>query len=109
MIFMKRIEAVFRAEKKWDVTDALTNNGVPYTVFQVEGIGKQLGEKDVGENYFKFSTLPKAMVVCYVEDDSVDSVKKIIADAARTGKRGDGIIVASDVSEAQRIRTGENL
>ena len=106
---MKRVEAVVRVEKKWDVTDALTKAGLPFTVHQVEGVGKQLGEKGVGEKHFKFSTLPKAMVICYVEDGSVDRVKQIISEKARTGERGDGIIVVSDVVSATRVRTGERL
>jgi len=42
-----------------------------------------------------------------VEDSKVDTVIKTIADAARTGKFGDGKIFVIPVEKSVRVRTGE--
>ena len=42
-----------------------------------------------------------------VADDLLDRVIEAIADAARTGKIGDGKIFVSDLEQTIRIRTGE--
>ncbi len=44
MTDVMRIEAVVRAELKWKVADSLTEAKIPYTMYDVEGIGAQLGE-----------------------------------------------------------------
>ena len=42
-----------------------------------------------------------------VDDDQVDRVVEAIANAARTGRIGDGKIFVSTIESAVRIRTGE--
>ena len=42
-----------------------------------------------------------------VEDGLVERVVEAIANAARTGRIGDGKIFVSPIEEAMRIRTGE--
>ncbi len=42
-----------------------------------------------------------------VEDDDLDKVVKIIADAAKTNELGDGKIFVLNVEQAIRIRTNE--
>ena len=51
--------------------------------------------------------MPKVKVEVLVPDSDVDKVMDAIAEAARTGKIGDGKIWAVDVGRALRVRTGE--
>ncbi|HEV7660245.1 MAG TPA: P-II family nitrogen regulator, partial [Allosphingosinicella sp.] len=51
--------------------------------------------------------LPKLRLEVVVEDSLVERVVEAIANAARTGRIGDGKIFVSNVEEAIRIRTGE--
>jgi nitrogen regulatory protein P-II 1 len=46
-------------------------------------------------------------LVVIVEDGLAERVVEAIANAARTGRIGDGKIFVSSVEEAVRIRTGE--
>jgi nitrogen regulatory protein PII len=46
-------------------------------------------------------------VVC--SDDRIDQIVSLIARAARTGNRGDGIIAVQDVEKVLRIRDVEPL
>jgi nitrogen regulatory protein P-II 1 len=42
-----------------------------------------------------------------VKSDQVDEVFTVLADAARTGKIGDGKIWATEVTKVMRVRTSE--
>lgn len=41
---------------------------------------------------YKCDFLPQVLVIALVEDNKVDLIKRAIADSARTGRTGDGII-----------------
>ncbi|MFO1093320.1 MAG: P-II family nitrogen regulator [Planctomycetaceae bacterium] len=106
---MKKVEAIIRHFKVEDVKDALmaaSVNGM--TVSEVRGFGRQRGHKEVyrGAEY-TVDFVPKVKVEVAVADDKVDETVKLIADAARTGKVGDGKIFVSELVEVIRIRTGE--
>src|SRR3954454_14410827 len=103
------VTAIIKPHRLEDVTTALKGidvNGI--TVSEVQGFGRQRGHSEVyrGSEYH-VDFLPKTMVqiVCDVSD--ADKVADVVADAARTGKIGDGKIWISDLSRVVRIRTGE--
>ena len=54
-----------------------------------------------------FSFHDKALLLVTCEAALADSLAAAIAQAARTGNKGDGIITVKDVSRVIRIRTGE--
>ncbi len=106
---MKKIEAVIRHFKLEEVKNALTAaNIVGMTVTEVRGFGRQRGHKEQyrGAEY-TVDFLPKLKMELVVEDDTVDKAVKIIIEAARTGKVGDGKIFITSIEEVIRIRTGE--
>ena len=106
---MKRIEAVIKPFKLEDVKDALTEAGITgMTVSDVKGYGRQQGHSELyrGAEYV-VDFLPKIKLDLVVESKDVDMVTKLIADAAKTGKIGDGKIFVLDLCECVRIRTGE--
>jgi len=106
---MKRVEAVIKPFKLEDVKDALTQAGITgMTVSDVKGYGRQQGHSELyrGAEYV-VDFLPKIKLDLVVAGEDVDNVVKLIIDAAKTGKIGDGKIFVSDIERIIRIRTGE--
>ena len=106
---MKFIVAVFKPSRLDAVIDALTVAGATgLTVAEVRGYGRQQGKTEVyrGAEY-AVRLLPKVRIEVAVPDDKVDAVTDAIAQAANTGKIGDGKIFVLDLQSALRIRTGE--
>ena len=106
---MKKIEAIIQPFKIDDVKAALLGIGVEgMTISEVRGHGRQKGHSEVyrGQEY-KVDLLPKVKLEMVVAAARSDDVVKALADAARTGKIGDGKIFISDVAEAVRIRNGD--
>jgi nitrogen regulatory protein P-II 1 len=78
------------------------------TITDVRGHGRQKGHTEFyrGREY-STDLLPKVKVELVVADEMVEKVIQTIADAAKTGKIGDGKIFVSPVSQAVRIRNDE--
>ena len=103
------VTAVLKPHRLEDVTSALKDldiNGV--TVSEVQGFGQQRGHTEVyrGSEY-KVDFVPKMMVQVVCDSTDADKIADVIAEAARTGKIGDGKIWITEVSRLTRIRTGE--
>ncbi len=106
---MKKIEAVIKPFKLDEVKDALHEVGVSgITVTEAKGFGRQKGHTELyrGAEYV-VDFLPKVRLEVVVDDDQVERVVEAIANAARTGRIGDGKIFVSAIESAVRIRTGE--
>jgi nitrogen regulatory protein P-II 1 len=106
---MKMVEAIVKPFKLEEVKDALTKAGIQgMTVEEVKGFGRQKGHTELyrGAEY-TVDFLPKVKIEILVPDDKAAAVVRVITDAARTGKIGDGKIFVSSVEEVVRIRTGE--
>lgn len=106
---MKKIEAIIKPFKLDEVKEALQELGVQgLTVIEAKGFGRQKGHTELyrGAEYV-VDFLPKVKIEVVVADDLLDEVLSAIVNAAKTGKIGDGKIFVSDVSQAVRIRTGE--
>lgn len=106
---MKKIEAVIKPFKLDEVKEALHEVGVSgITVTEAKGFGRQKGHTELyrGAEYV-VDFLPKVRLEIVVDDDQVDRVVEAIANAARTGRIGDGKIFVSAIESAVRIRTGE--
>ena len=106
---MRLIEAIIKPFKLDDVREALTKIGVQgLTVSEAKGFGRQRGHTELyrGAEYV-VDFLPKVKLEVAVSDDQAEAVVTAIADAARTGKIGDGKIFVSEIADAVRIRTSE--
>ncbi len=106
---MMLITAIIKAHRVEAVTEALKDAGVTgMTITDVQGFGRQRGHTEVyrGSEY-NVDFLPKVRVDVVVDDDQADRVVEAIANAARTGRIGDGKIFVSTIESAVRIRTGE--
>ena len=106
---VKKIEAVIKPFKLDEVKEALHEVGVSgITVTEAKGFGRQKGHTELyrGAEYV-VDFLPKVRLEVVVDDDQADRVVEAIANAARTGRIGDGKIFVSTIEGAVRIRTGE--
>jgi len=106
---MKMIIAIIKPFKLEDVRDALTATGIHgMTVAEVKGYGRQKGHTEIyrGAEY-AVNFLPKVRLDVAVDDNQVDRVVEVIANAAKTGQIGDGKIFVTGIDSAVRIRTGE--
>ena len=106
---MKKVEAVIKPFKLDEVKEALHDVGVSgITVTEAKGFGRQKGHTELyrGAEYV-VDFLPKVRLEVIVDDDQADRVVEAIANAARTGRIGDGKIFVSTIDSAVRIRTGE--
>jgi nitrogen regulatory protein P-II 1 len=103
------ITAVIKPFKLEEVKDALKAVGVTgITVEEVKGHGRQGGHTETyrGSEY-QVDFLPKVRIEVVVDSNDADKVIDTIANAARTGKIGDGKIWATTVDRLVRVRTGE--
>jgi len=106
---MKKIEAIIKPFKIEEVKDALSEIGIEgMTVTEVKGFGRQKGHTEIyrGSEY-TVDFLPKIKLEVVVADGLVENAVRVIVDAAKTGKIGDGKIFVLPVENALRIRTGE--
>ena len=103
------ITAIVKPHKVEEVKEALRAAGVlGLTASEVQGFGRQGGKSETfrGSEY-KVEFVPKVKIEVLVRSDDVEKVMDTIADAARTGKIGDGKVWAVEVDRAMRVRTGE--
>jgi nitrogen regulatory protein PII len=106
---MKLITAIIRPFKLDEVREALTEVGVSgITVTEVKGFGRQKGHTELyrGAEYV-VDFLPKLKVECAVTEETLEAALEALANAARTGKVGDGKIFVQALERTVRIRTGE--
>ncbi len=89
---MKKIEAIIQPHKIEDVKEALKKIGVDgMTITEVRGHGRQKGHKEVYRGMeYQVDLLPKVKLEMVVPDARLDEIAKTLADAARSGKSGDG-------------------
>jgi len=106
---MRKIEAIIKPFKLDEVKESLNEIGIQgITVSEVKGFGRQKGHTELyrGAEYV-VDFIPKIKMEIIVADDMVAKVVDAIADAAKTGRIGDGKIFVTPIDEIVRIRTGE--
>ena len=107
---MKKIEAIIKPFKLDEVKEALVEVGIEgMTVSEVKGYGRQQGHSELyrGAEYV-VEFIPKVKIEIVVSDDDyAQKAVDAIANAAKTGKIGDGKIFVSTIDSVLRIRTDE--
>ena len=107
---MNKIEAIIRPERLEGVKEALASAGfVGLNIVSVTGRGIQKGIVHAGRGgeEYRVDMLPKSKVELVVKDADTQRAVDVLITAARTGAIGDGKIFISPVSQAIRVRTGE--
>ena len=103
------VTAIIKPFKLEDVKEALRGAGVVgLSVSELQGYGRQGGKSETfrGSEY-KLDFVPKVRIEVAVPSEDVEKVTEIIANAARTGKIGDGKIWSIPLDQVTRVRTGE--
>jgi len=106
---VKLVTAIIKPFKLDDVKEALRALGVAgMTVSEVQGFGRQRGHTEVyrGTEY-TVDFVPKVRIEILSDDAEAQEVARVIIEAARTDKIGDGKVWLVPVEEVIRIRTGE--
>jgi nitrogen regulatory protein P-II 1 len=106
---LKRIDSIIRPNSLEAVKERLVLVGVEgMTITEVRGFGRQKGHAEVyrGTEY-AVDFVPKIMLTILASDERVEEIIKAIAEAAHTGKLGDGKIFVTPLDEVIRIRTGD--
>ena len=106
---MKLVTAIIKPFKLDDVKEALRALGVAgMTVSEVQGFGRQRGHTEVyrGTEY-TVDFVPKVRIEILSDDADAQEVARVIVEAARTDKIGDGKVWLVPVEDVIRIRTGE--
>ena len=107
---MKKVEAIIKPFKLDEVKEALNEVGIQgITVSEVKGFGRQKGHTELyrGAEYV-VDFIPMIKMEIIVSDELTVKVVEVIANAAKTGRIGDGKIFVTPVEEVVRIRTGEH-
>ena len=106
---MKRIEAVIRHQSLGRVQSALHDSGVTgMTVGEVRGAGHEFCAcGSYGGLGAQGNFLPKLKLEVLAADAEARRIVNQIAEAARTGTPGDGLIFVSALEEVYCVRTGE--
>lgn len=103
------ITAIIKPFKLEEVKEALRGAGVlGLTVGEVQGYGRQGGKSETfrGSEY-RVDFVPKVKIEIVISSDQAEKIMEVIAEAAKTGKIGDGKIWAMPVDRLMRVRTGE--
>ncbi len=106
---MKKIEAIIKPFKLDEVKEALHDIGITgITVLEAKGFGRQKGHTELyrGAEYV-VDFVPKVKIELVIQAALAERAVEAIANAAHTGRIGDGKIFVSTIEEAIRIRTGE--
>jgi nitrogen regulatory protein P-II 1 len=106
---MKLVTAIIKPGQLDTVLDAVRGTGVlGITATEVKGHGRQGGHTEVyrGAEYV-VDLVPKVRVEIICDVFDAERIADLIADAAKTGRIGDGKIWINEVDEVLRIRTHE--
>ena len=103
------VTAVIQPFRLEVVKDALRDAGAAgMTVTEVSGFGRQGSHTETyrGAEY-EVDFVPKLKIEILCTAEESERVADLIAEAARTGKIGDGKVWIAPIGQAIRIRTGE--
>ncbi len=105
---MKKIEAIIRASKFDQVKEALSEQNINFfTFYEVKGYGHQKGEsRSYRGAIYDVGYIARIKLEIIVSEAFVEKAMSTIASAAKTGEKGDGLVLVSDISEILNIRTG---
>lgn len=105
---MKKIEAIVRASRFENVKEALSNREINFfTFYEVKGYGHEKGKNlSYRGAIYDVGYIARIKIEIVVSDDFVEPAKTAITEAAKTGEKGDGLIIVTNLENTVNIRTG---
>ena len=103
---MKRVEATIQTDKVPGISEAIKDKVGGFTILDGDGRGsgkRQTMRAGRGTGTFEAEYNKVATVSTIVDDSQAESVVSAIADAAFTGKGGDGIVSIETVDDVLNI------
>jgi nitrogen regulatory protein P-II 1 len=106
---MKLVVAIIKPFKLNSVQNALHAVGVSgLTISEARGHGHQKGHSDIyGSVEYVAEFIPKLRIEVITPDNLVSPIVRAIADAAKTGLRGDGKIMVLPLDDLVKIGSSE--
>lgn len=105
---MKLIKAYIRTYMADKVIHALETIGTPrFTAIDIRALGDEVDPEHLevsSQHAGTYTTMVKLEIVC--DENKVNTIVNEIVEKARTGYKGDGIIVVSPVEQVIKIRNG---
>jgi len=106
---MKLIKAYIRTYMADKVIHALEDIGSPrLTAIDIRALGDEINPKHLeisSKHAGTYTTMVKLEIICAAKE--IEKTVNTILKNARTGYKGDGIIIISPVEEVIKIRTGK--
>ncbi len=104
---MKKIEAIVRASKFEEVREALSEAEINFfTFYEVKGYGHQKSEnRSYRGAIYDIGYIARIKLEIIVSDSFSKKAVKAILISAKTGEKGDGLIMVSNIEEITNIRT----
>ncbi|MGE0158679.1 MAG: P-II family nitrogen regulator [Gemmatimonadales bacterium] len=106
---LREIKAIVRKDCVPDLVRALSDAEVTrFFVSRIHALGAGVDPEDYklsledGEAYTE-----KAKVEFLCPADRLDTALELVREWARTGHRGDGVVIVSDVADVVNVRTGD--
>ena len=93
---MKQVIAIIKPFKAEEVLRALIEAGhCDFTIHEVKGYGRQKSYlSEYKENEYSVAFLPKIELTVWVTDEQADEVMNLIVQHSRSGRMGDGKLLA---------------
>jgi len=107
---MKKIEAIVRASKFEEVKNALRDSEINFfTFYEVKGYGHEKGDHiSYRGAVYDVGYIARIKLEIIVSDTFEETAIKVITEAAKSGEKGDGLILVSELSNLINIRTGSS-
>jgi len=105
---MKKIEAIVRASRFDQVKEALSKKDINFfTFYEVKGYGHQKGKNlSYRGAIYDVGYIARFKLEILVSENFLKTAINAITESAKTGEKGDGLIIVTSVDEVYNIRTG---
>ena len=106
---LSKVEIITREAKVTELTEEFNRFGITgMTIYDAMGCGVQLGTQEYeSETKEKLQLLSKQVVMVVLPSREVDNFLDFVEKCLYTGHIGDGKIFVTPVTNAIRVRTGE--
>ena len=105
---MKDVKAIVRTECVSDLLQALKDSGVPrFYLSRIHAVGSGVDPENFKLSLDEGSVYTEKTKVEFIcAENRAEELVEIVREWARTGHRGDGVVIVSNVTDVINVRTG---